>query len=262
MPRPSTPGCPSLRWAAPARGAGQPLGGTALPSHGSPRFSPQHSFISPTFHPALIASPGFNQIRGGKPVRIRLRLMIPTRLYSTDLGDTQQYPVPCPEGALVTRSFGSSWPIRASLRPGCPEGRDGRSGADRTPQSPQTVPPRQGTAPGASPGPRARSLPRARFPRVTAPRERPDTSHGTNSAQKGPRTAPGGLLGTPLHTGATPPAARPPRHTRLPRVTGPQPAHTQRPTRDGRSPQTPLTFSRGAGFCTASDRARDSTVLK
>lgn len=140
VPRPSPAGCPSLGRAAapaPARERGSPAG--ALPTHGSPRFSPRQSLSSPTFHPAPIASPRFNQIRGGKPALIRLSLIIPTRLYSTDLGDTQQDPVPCPERALLTRIFGSGWPTRASLRPSCPEGRAGRSGADRTLQSPQTA---------------------------------------------------------------------------------------------------------------------------
>lgn len=104
-------------------------------------FSLQHSFISPALYPASMASPGFNQIRGGKQAAlIRLRLITPTRPYCTDLGDTQQDAVPCPEAALLTRIFGSSWRTRASLRPSCPERSDGRSWGDRIPSEPTDSP--------------------------------------------------------------------------------------------------------------------------
>lgn len=174
---------------------------TSCPDTDPRPLSLQQSFIPPASYPALTAPPGLNQIRGqNQPALIRLRLITPTRLYSTDLGDTQQDPVSCCWPAFL----GPAGPHEHPRDAAAPKARKDEAGVTEPPRSPHTA-----TSPGVISRPAGTSLPLSLSPGTAAPRGRRDPPHTRhNRSPEGPHT------GWAVHTAANQP---------LPRSAHPQP---------------------------------------
>lgn len=174
---------------------------TSCPDTDPRPLSLQQSFIPPASYPALTAPPGLNQIRGqNQPALIRLRLITPTRLYSTDLGDTQQDPVSCCWPAFL----GPTGPHEHPRDAAAPKARKDEAGVTEPPRSPHTA-----TSPGVISRPAGTSLPLSLSPGTAAPRGRRDPPHTRhNRSPEGPHT------GWAVHTAANQP---------LPRSAHPQP---------------------------------------